>query len=228
MKPPKAHDAAGNEASTAENGARGEGESTEFFRMTLSPGDYLPVARLLRPQGRRGELLAERLSDLPDLFAAGKRFWIYPPGSATGSVYTLESMWTPTGRNAGRVVLKLAGIDSISAAEEAAGQDLLLPESELPSREEDVFLVRDLLGCVLFNNATSVGEIVDVQFATSPDGRMRLEEAAPLLVVQPASPASDEAGPEPFLIPFVKAWIEQVDLAGRTLRMRLPDGLLEV
>lgn len=207
-----------------------DGRSPEYDFMTKPPGPCIPVARLLRPQGRRGELLAEPLSDLPDLFTAGRCFWAEGSGRAQAASWTLEAAWEPTGRNAGRIVLKLAGVDSISAAETIAGHDLLLAESDLPARDEDTFLVRDLLGCTLLNGDTPVGEIVDVQFATGPDGRTRLEDAAPLLAVRLATSVQDgpeNSAPEPLLVPFVKAWMEEVDLANRTIRMNLPEGLLD-
>ena len=196
--------------------------------MTPLSGSFLPIAHLLRPQGRRGELLAEPLSDLPDLFSPGKVFWLQPSASEPLSSWTLQAMWRPTGRNAGRIVLKLAGVDTISAAEELAGRDLLLEETELPARDEDTFLVRDLLGCMLYDGDALVGEIVNVQFPTGPDGRTRLEDAAPLLAVQPAASSPEAPLADPFLIPFVKAWIERVDLANRILRMTLPEGLVSV
>ena len=206
--------------------------------MTARSEPFLAVARLLRPQGRRGELLAEPLSDLTGIFDPGRCFRsessvgsvAAPAGNATGLSWTLESVWTPTGRNAGRLVLKLSGVDSISAAEDLAGLDLCIAESDLPARDPDTFLVRDLLNCTLHNGDTPVGRVIDLQFATGPDDRARLQDAAPLLVVEPLSSTgvNSEVGeaPEPFLVPFVKAWLEHVDLANRSIRMNLPEGLI--
>ena len=183
----------------------------------------IAVAHLLRPQGRRGELLAEPLTDLAGVFVPGRRLLnaqkevpVLDPAS-----HELQTCWSPNGRNAGRIVLKLVGVDSIAAAEAMAGHTLFLDETELPARDPDTFLVEDLLGCTLDDGDRTVGQIVDVQFATAPDGRTRLADAAPLLLVQLGSSPEQE----PTLVPFVKAWLQSVDVAGKRIRMTLPEGL---
>lgn len=194
----------------------------------------MEAAHLLRPQGRRGELLADPAADL-DLFVPGRRFALGKsqdkPASVT-SLLELESVWQPTGRNAGRLVLKLGGTDSISAAEALMGQYLFLRTDDLPTLEEGVYRVRDLTGCSLLDGDRLVGTVVDLQFPVGPDGRTRLLDAPDLLVVQPAGPRDEPATdavsiPEPVLVPFVRAWLLEVDLPARRLRMQLPPGLFE-
>jgi 16S rRNA processing protein RimM len=191
---------------------------------------WVALARLLRPQGRRGELLSDLLTDLdPDVqFATGRQVTLAPasasapePGAAPT---TIESFFLPTGKNAGRIVLKLRGCDSISEAELLAGHQLMVPAEELPTLDPDTFYVADLIGCALFNGSASVGTVVDVQFAMSPDGKTRLPEAAPLLGIQLTSARPDD---DPILIPFVLAHLESVDLASKQIHMNLPEGLLD-
>lgn len=191
--------------------------------------DWILAARLLRPQGRRGELLAEPMSDLPSLFEAGRRVRLAaPPGTAAdASETTLQDHWQPTGRNAGRVVLKLEGCETINDAELLAGRDLFVLASDLPPLDSDTWFVRDLIGCTLFNGETPLGEITGLQYAMAPDGRTRLEDAAPLLEVAPQHPDDSEAAPEPALIPFVKAWLDAVDINARRIVMHLPPGLVD-
>jgi len=189
---------------------------------------WAAVAVLLRPQGRRGELLADPLTDLPELFAAGHHVWIAPPTADAPALdaapLTLEEHWFPTGRNAGRVVLKLSGCDSISAAEQLAHHQLFVPATDLPALEAGAFFVGDLVGCQLFNGETLAGTVTAVEFATTPDGRSRIEDAAPLLAIELPNAALDA---EPTLIPFVQDWIVSIDLATKRIVMHLPDGLLE-
>jgi len=191
---------------------------------------WVALARLLRPQGRRGELLSDLLTDLdPDVqFAAGRQVAL---AAATASApvadvvpTTIESFFLPTGKNAGRIVLKLAGCDSISEAELLAGRQLMVPAEELPALDSDTFYVADLIGCTLFNRSTPVGTVVDVQFAMSPDGKTRLPEAAPLLGIQLTNASPDD---DPILIPFVLAHLVSVDLASKQIHMNLPEGLLD-
>lgn len=201
-----------------------------------SAASWTPAARLLRPQGRRGELLADPLTDLPGLFEPGRHISIAATAAAPAIDTTIESQWSPTGRNAGRIVLKLAGIDSISAAELLAGRDLLVLSSDLPPLDPDTWFVRDLLGCQLFDGITLIGEITGVEYPMAPDGRTRLPEAAPLLeVTAPTGSGSNSepshsdttSHPASALIPFIKAWLDSVDLEQRRVVMHLPPGLVD-
>lgn len=181
------------------------------------------IAKLLRPQGRRGELLAEPLTDLAEVFAKGRSVRLTAPAGkpAVGAPErVLEDCWAPTGRNAGRMVLKLNGCESINDAEALEGCEVAIPSAEMPALDEDTFFVGDLVGSAFFDGEEQVGTIVDVEFPVSSDGQ-RLEDAAPLLAVETAS------GEEPVLVPFVRAWLEAVDTTGKRVTMRLPAGLID-
>ncbi len=193
---------------------------------------FVTLAHLLRPQGRRGELLAELLTDFPDQLAAGCKAFLVPAQrtepEAGAERVAIESSWLPTGKNAGRIVLKLAGCDSISEAERLAGARLIVPASERPTLDADTFYVSDLIGATLFDHTpagdTAVGEVVNLEFATTPDGKTRLTEAAPLLCVRlvGASPDTESA-----LVPFVRAQLRAVDIQSGRIVMELPPGLLD-
>ena len=209
---------------------------------------WMVAAHLLRPQGRRGELLADPSGPLA-LFDTGKRFALGATSAAPSQPLIsveLESAWQPTGRNAGRLVLKLGGTDSIAAAEAIAGQHLFFRVEDLPALEEGTYRVRDLAGCAFFDGDVHLGTVLDLQFPIGADGRTRLEDAPDLLVVQPlpgptpagVSPDSSsldssspgghvQPEPEPVLVPFVRAWLLEVDIPGKRLRMHLPPGLFE-
>ena len=189
---------------------------------------FVTLARLLRPQGRRGELLADLLTDSPEQLQNPEGLFLIGADAETPSPVAtriiVESHWMPTGKNAGRVVVKLAGSDSISDAERFAGMKLMVPAAERPALDEDTFYVSDLVGSTLYDCEVVVGEVVDIEFATTPDGRTRLAEAAPLLAVRLVG--SSENG-ELTLVPFVRAQLLSVDIAARRIVMEIPDGLLE-
>lgn len=211
----------------------------------ISQSGWVPIAHLLRPQGRRGEILADPLSDLPDIFAPGRELFlgsVPSPASATPqsqlpspTPVQIQEFWYPKGKSAGRVVLKLSGCDSISDAESLAGKHLFIASSQLPSLDTDTFFVGDLVGCTVYDAGTAVGEVVAVEFPVAPDGRTRLEDAAPLLAVQLTPSAAHSSLPtaasvdsaEPVLIPFVRAWLDTVDIPGQRISMHLPQGLVE-
>jgi 16S rRNA processing protein RimM len=188
------------------------------------------LAHLLRPQGRKGEILADLLSDFPEQFSANKRVYLaaedFSGPESDARVAEVEDFWLPVGKNSGRIVLHLAGIDSITQAETLAGLDVLIPVSERLELEDDANYVSDLVGCTLFDHANpevtvGLGTVTDVHFATTPDGGRRLDEAAPLLAVE------DAYGGE-ILIPFVKAFLISVDTDAKRIDMNLPQGLAEI
>ena len=185
-----------------------------------TPAAWTTLAHLLRPQGRKGELLADLLTDFPEHFTTRPGLTLRRADGTLQPV-AVESYWLPVGRNAGRVVLKLQGIDSIEAAEQLEAADLLVPEDqrmELP--EEDALYIADLLDCAVLDHGHAIGVVVDVQFPTSATG-IRLDDAAPLLIVH--SPDGGE-----LLIPFIAAWIDEMDLSAKTLALLLPEGLLTI
>jgi len=193
--------------------------------MTQGTPAWIVLAHLLRPQGRKGEVLAELFTDFPERFHDQRRVFLAAPGfagdEAEGRSAEVVDFWLPVGKNEGRVVLQFAGIDTISDAESIAGLDVLVPREErLPLDDESVY-ISELVGCTVYDGPTAVGVVEDVQFAMTADGGRRLDDAAPLLAV--TSPDGDE-----ILIPFAKAFLVSVDTDAKRIEMTLPEGLIEV
>ncbi len=172
---------------------------------------WLRVARIVRPQGHRGEVLAELLTDFPDRFKEQPTVWLRP---AEDEVPTRTVRVEHSRLHAGRVVLALAGCDSMDAAEALRGTELLVPWEERVALPEGEIYVAELAGSSLIHSGaqdeTVVGTIVDVD---------RDSGAGTLLVVE--LPDGRE-----LLVPFVLGYAPSWDAAARTLRMTLPDGLL--
>src|SRR5260370_22213090 len=185
---------------------------------------WIVLAQLLRPQGRKGELLAELLTDITVRFEGGCRVFLaaenFRGASSEARMAEVASYWLPVGKNQGRIVLKIAGIDTISDAEAIAGLEVIVPREERLPLDEEANYISDLIGCTVYDAANPVGVIEDVQFATTPDGLRRLEETAPMLVL--TSPEGDE-----LLVPFAKDFLVKVDAAARRVEMVLPAGLLD-
>jgi 16S rRNA processing protein RimM len=193
--------------------------------MTQSPPAWIVLAHLLRPQGRKGEVLAELFTDFPERFQDQRRVFLAAPAfegeEAEARPAEVVAFWLPVGKNEGRVVLQFAGIDTISDAESIAGQDVLIPREErLPLDDESVY-ISELIGCSVYDGPLRVGVVEDVRFAMTADGGRRLDDAAPLLVV--TSSERDE-----ILIPFAKAFLVAVDTEAKLIEMTLPAGLVEV
>jgi 16S rRNA processing protein RimM len=192
----------------------------------MEPGtkSWTVLARLLRPQGRKGELLAELFTDFPDSFTERDNLFLVPQNfdgeESEGRIVKVVSSWLPVGKNHGRIVLHIEGVSSITEAETLAGLDIAVREAERLALDEDESYVSDLTGCSVYDGETLVGEVTGVQFPSTPEGG-RLNDVASLLEVQ--TPEGDE-----LLIPFVKAFLVSLDLAERKIIFTLPLGLLEV
>jgi len=193
--------------------------------MTQSTPVWTVLAHLLRPQGRKGELLAELFTDFPERFEGRRRVFLARPGfngeQTEARSVEVVAFWLPVGKNEGRVVLQFSGTETISDAESIAGLDVLVPiEERLPLDDESVY-ISELIGCTVYNGPLAVGVVEDVQFAMTADGGRRVADTAPLLAVR--SVEGDEV-----LIPFAKAFLVSVDAKARRVEMTLPEGLIEV
>jgi 16S rRNA processing protein RimM len=192
--------------------------------------EWIVLAHILRPQGRRGEVLADLLTDFPERFDQHPRVWLAAPGfaerksgasAASAQETEVAAHWLPVGRNAGRIVLHFAGVDTIEKAELLAGKEVVVPLTERLPLDSGAAYISDLVGCTVFDRDVAVGIVEGVEFPASPDGARRLEDAAPLLAV--LSPEGDE-----ILIPFASAFIVAIDIATKAIRMALPEGLTEI
>jgi 16S rRNA processing protein RimM len=124
----------------------------------------------------------------------------------------VESLWP----HKGMLVLKFAGVDSISEAELLVGAELQVPREQRAQLEPGWTYVSDLVGCTVFDtdfqgNDREVGTVENVQFGAGE---------APLLVVR--------AGARQYEIPYAQAYLKGVDLGQKRIEMLLPEGILEV
>ena len=120
---------------------------------------------------------------------------------------TVEQSWP----HRGSLVLKFAGIDSISSAEDLQGCELQVPEDQRAQLDPGWNFVSDLVGCVVFDSGREIGRVEDLRFGAGE---------APLLVVK--------AGAQEYEIPYAEAYLQSVDVPGKRIRMILPEGMLEV
>lgn len=176
-----------------------------------SPGGFITIARVIKPQGKVGEVSAELFTDFPERFAERRHL------SALGSAgerreLELEDFWP----HKGRMVLKFAGIDSIDDAATLVGAEIQIPREQRAQLEEGSFFVSDLVGCRVFASEgidalRELGPVTNVVFGAGE---------APLLEIR--------EGTRELLIPFVESYTKQVDLGGRRIELVLPEGMLEL
>jgi 16S rRNA processing protein RimM len=176
--------------------------------------EWVLLARLVRPHGRHGELVAEILTDFPERFHERTRLFLIPPervGSRPREVQ-LENFWFQRSR----IVMKFQAVDSINEAEALRGFEVAIPATERAPLEAGSVYISDLIGCRLIDlnrEGRDVGAIVNVD---------RDSSSTELLVVRPGGGGGE------LLIPFVAEFVVRVDAANRRVEMRLPEGLLEI
>ena len=145
-------------------------------------------------------------SDVPDRFQPGLRLFALAEDEIRRELQ-VEELWP----HKGLLVLKFAGIDSISDAEELIGCELQVPRRQRAQLESGWTYVSDLIGCVVFDGGREIGKIEDVKFGAGE---------APLLIVR--------AGRKEYEIPYAEAYLESVSLEQKRISMQLPEGMLEL
>jgi 16S rRNA processing protein RimM len=178
------------------------------------------LALIRRPQGRKGEVFADILTDFPERFSERRQLWLVAAdvpakaGVVRPSVpakVELTAHW----QHKGGIVLHFDGVDSISAAETLAGLVVAIPKAERAPLAEDEAYIDDLIGCALVDVAgaepVTVGQIEDVDFSSGP--------VAMLIVGGPGGEV---------LVPFAKGYLRKIDLDGKRIEMALPEGLTEL
>jgi 16S rRNA processing protein RimM len=150
--------------------------------------------------GLKGELYVQLFAKRADWLSSFREFWL---GEEQAVRYFVERAQP---HKLGLIV-KSESIQDRTSAERLKGQAFFIPISYLQSEEEGTFFLYQILGFALMDGERSAGRIAD--FASNG--------AQDLLVV--------ENGAKRFLVPFVEAFIRNIDFDGRVIHMELPPGL---
>lgn len=164
------------------------------------------VGRVGRPHGVRGDVVVGVRTDEPELrFAVGSRLDTDPPGA--GPLVVASSRW-----RSGELLVRFEGITGRDAAAGLRGLWLTLDAAAVaPSADPDEFRDMDLVGLAVRTvDGQAVGNVTDV-----------LHHGQDLLIVRRASGGD-------VMVPFVKALVPVVDLAGGVLVIDPPAGLLSL
>jgi 16S rRNA processing protein RimM len=168
----------------------------------MSPyADLVTIGRVVKPQGRHGEVLVAPLSDHPDRFPELRRVYVPGPGGAARAV-AVTDCWP----HKGKFVLKLEGVDSIDEAEVFRNVDLRIGEDELPALPAGSYYHHQLKGL----------EVVDARRGVLGRVHDLLETGAAVVLV-----IRGDAGET--LIPLADAFVESVDVPGGRMLVKAPE-----
>lgn len=175
-----------------------------------SEGNFVTVAKVIKTQGRIGEVAAVLLTDFPQRFSQPGPYYSLDKENRRREIQ-LDDHWF----HKGQVVLKIAGTDSISQAEELIGCEIQVPLEQRIELEEGSIYLSDLTGCVVFDAGREIGRIQDVQFGSGE---------APLLIVKSGMA---KEGKE-YMIPFAAEFLQSLDVSHKRVELKLPAGMLEL
>jgi 16S rRNA processing protein RimM len=170
--------------------------------------DAILIGVVARTHGNRGEVIVNAETDFPEeRFREGAQLMTR---QKDGSPATLEV--AAMRMHQGRPVILFKGVASMNDAELLAGQELRIAEDDGDAERlgEGEYYHRDLIGCaVVTESGESIGEV------TAVEG----DRSATRLVVRSRR--------NEVLIPLADA-ICTVDLKGKRITVRPPEGLLEL
>jgi 16S rRNA processing protein RimM len=170
----------------------------------------LRVGRLVKAHGLKGAIKLELYTDDPDgRFVPGATFTLQVPDSSPwhGKPLTVrEFRWMNT-----HPVAFFEGVDDREGAEELIRAILWVDqdEAEAPA-EDDAWYDHQLVGLDVVREGEIVGRVIRVDHFPAQD----------LLIVR-------VRGDREVLVPFVKAIVPEVDVAGGRVIVTPPDGLFE-
>ena len=130
--------------------------------MTLPLSDWLPIGKIVAPQGLRGEVRVYPESQFPDRFLVPGQRWILRPNSSQlESIELLEGHLLGKGNLYG---VRFAGIHDRTGAEALRGSQLFVPSDDRPPLEAGEFHYLDLVGLAVIEQTTGerLGRVVDL------------------------------------------------------------------
>jgi 16S rRNA processing protein RimM len=147
---------------------------------------------------------AERIRRAGEVFLAGSE------GPVDGGrQYRVQEVW----EHQGRLVLKLAGVDTIDEAERLRGCDVCVPRSCRLPVADGSYPMADVVGCRVEELRTG-GPVGTVEGWLETGGQILLEVR---------SPKGEE-----ILVPFARSICREIDLQEKLIRVELPEGLQEL
>ena len=190
---------------------------------------WVQVARILRPRGNKGEVVAELLTDFPERFSNLKQIWCRKD-DAEPQVAELQHFWVDR-NHPGKGVFHFAGCRTISEAERLRGCEVLLPLEERVRLPAGRYFVTDLIGSTVFEVGETQSKLASPACAleqvprvlgTVRDVYFPGEGVAgtPLLRVETAQGE--------LMIPLAEDICTRIEITARRIEVRLPQGLGEL
>jgi 16S rRNA processing protein RimM len=191
--------------------------------------DWVQVARIIRPRGNKGEVLAELFTDFPARLSSRLLIYVRDTKGETRAI-GLQNFWVDR-NHPEHGIFHFEGCTSIDAAEKLRGLEVLIPIADRVKLPAGKYFVSDLIGCSVFENPVAetklsspacameeaprvVGTVQDVFFPGEGTA------GTPLLQVRTATGE--------LLVPLAEDICQSIDVAARRIDVTLPEGLSEL
>ena len=188
--------------------------------------DWVLVARIVRPRGNKGEVLAELFTDFSGRFRSLGQMYLRR-GQGEPRPASLKNFWVDR-NHPEHGIFHFEGCSSIGDAENLRGLEIVIPFADRVTLPDGNYFVSDLIGCTVFeirpdpaklaSSACSMEEAPRV-LGTVRDVFFPGEGTAgtPLLQVETA------AGE--LLLPLALDICRAINVAERRIDVTLPEGL---
>ncbi len=165
------------------------------------PADAVEVGRVSGAWGVKGALRVSPHADSPAALLAAREWFLRPPADPRVGVRPVVLKVTQARRHGEGIVASVAGIADRDAAEALRGAAVFVSRASFPAPAPGEYYWVDLIGLdVVDRRGSRIGVV---------HGLMDLGPHA-VLQVRPPPPGRGEV-----LIPFVAAYVDEVDLAAR-------------
>ena len=178
------------------------------------PDDALEVGRILDAWGVKGWVKVLPHSTEPEALFSAKSWFLQIPDARFRPGFTAFSGTVSLNvdeakTHSGSVVAKFAGVDDRNVAEALRGARIFLPRSSFPAASADEYYWADLIGLNVVNReGVGLGCVRDLM-ATGPHS---------VLCVEYIDSQEDGTNtPAERMIPFVAAYVDKVDIAGKCI-----------
>lgn len=169
----------------------------------MSRNRLVSVAKVIKPQGNKGEVAAELLTDFPERFRHLEIVYLQK-NDLSPFPLDLEAFRF----HKQRIILKFSGIDDIGTAEGLRGHEVRIDRENLLDLPHGTYYQFDLIDCVARDSRGHVlGQVTEV-----------LEAGGHFLL-------NLRRDQKELLVPFAKDIVRSVDLSRKELICELPPGL---
>ncbi|MBK0392505.1 ribosome maturation factor RimM [Ramlibacter algicola] len=177
------------------------------------PADAIEVGRIHDAWGIKGWFKVLPHSASPEALFSSRRWFLLPPEKATKPAFTGAQLLRirEAKEHSDSVVALAHDVDDRNAAELLKGARVFVPRSSFPTPADDEFYWVDLLGAQVVNREGFVFGTVEDLMPTGPQ--------TVLVIARQVDGQRAET-----LIPFVNAFVDTVDIAGKRITVDWQPG----